>query len=117
SAWLPRCLLALVAGWLLCPSAVDAARRTHYFETIGSADGLAQNTVHAIMRDERGFVWVATQGGLHRYDGYGFELFQHQPANVDSLTENFLTALAPGRDGWIWIGTNSSFLVALDLDN
>jgi len=118
AAWVPRSLVALIAlAVLLCaPWGIsDAARRTHYFEAIGSAEGLAQNTVHALLRDPRGFVWVATQGGLHRYDGYGFELFQNDPANPASLPENFITALANGPDGWIWVGTNSSFLAALDL--
>ncbi len=116
AAWSPCRWAALAVAALLCLVGTgEAAQRSHYFETIGSADGLAQNTVHALLRDPRGFVWVATQGGLHRYDGYGFTLFQHDPTDTGSLPENFLTALAPGGDGWIWVGTNSNFVAALDL--
>jgi diguanylate cyclase (GGDEF)-like protein/PAS domain S-box-containing protein len=106
-------LLLVLAALLAMP--VQAARRSHYVEQISSAQGLAQNTVHALVRDHRGFVWAATQGGLHRYDGYGFELFQHDPANENSLPENFVTALAATDNGLLWVGTSTSFLAVLDL--
>jgi diguanylate cyclase (GGDEF)-like protein/PAS domain S-box-containing protein len=113
-----RCLAALLlGGWLLFAAGAEAARRSHYFESISSAQGLAQNTVQSLLRDQRGFAWVATQGGLHRYDGHDFELFQHDPDDPQSLPENFITALAPGPAGWIWVGTNTSFLAAIDIDS
>ena len=97
------------------PEPADAARRDHLFRHISSAQGLAQNTVHALIQDPAGFVWVATQGGLHRYDGYQFELFQHDPGDPTSLPESFITALAITDDRYLWIGTNSLFLARLDL--
>jgi diguanylate cyclase (GGDEF)-like protein/PAS domain S-box-containing protein len=113
----PRWLSALAAILLLAALPAEADRRSHFFETISSADGLAQNTVHAFVRDARGFVWVATQGGLHRYDGYGFELFQHDPGDPASLPENLITALASDPQGRLWVGTYSSFLAAIDLSS
>ncbi|HMB98713.1 MAG TPA: hypothetical protein VKM36_09535, partial [Balneolaceae bacterium] len=38
------------------------------FENIGLADGMAQASANTIMQDSKGFLWIATQGGLHRYD-------------------------------------------------
>ncbi|MBD8527492.1 EAL domain-containing protein [Pseudomarimonas arenosa] len=93
----------------------QAVRRDYFFESISSQQGLAQNTVHAMLRDGQGFVWVATQGGLHRYDGYQFELFQHDPNDQTSLPASFVTALALGEQDVLWIGFNAHFLARLDL--
>jgi diguanylate cyclase (GGDEF)-like protein/PAS domain S-box-containing protein len=103
-------LLALALG-----GGAEAARRDFYFQHISSREGLAQNSIHAILQDDTGFIWVATQGGLHRYDGYGFTLFQHEPADPGSLPESFVTALALGPGQQLWVGSNARFLARLDL--
>ena len=61
------------------PCRADAAERAYYFERASTDDVLAQNTVNALLQDRAGFVWIATQGGLHRHDGYGFVLLQRDP--------------------------------------
>ncbi|GIX34921.1 MAG: diguanylate cyclase [Lysobacteraceae bacterium] len=107
--------LVLLLQLLLLPAGTaEAARRDHVFRHLGSADGLAQNTILGLAQDRFGFVWVATQGGLHRYDGYRFDRFEHDPADPESLPENFVTALATDPDGQLWVGTNSRFVARLD---
>jgi diguanylate cyclase (GGDEF)-like protein/PAS domain S-box-containing protein len=102
---------------LLLVGAALAARRDHVFRHLSSREGLAQNTIHALLQDSAGFVWIATQGGLHRYDGYHFELFQHDPTDAASLPESFITALALDGEHSLWVGGNSYFLARLDLRN
>jgi diguanylate cyclase (GGDEF)-like protein/PAS domain S-box-containing protein len=108
----------LIAGLALLLGAgaqrADAARRELYFQAIGSEQGLAQNTVNALLQDRQGFVWVATQGGLHRYDGYAFRVFQHRAGEADSLPESFVTALAQDDRGLLWVGTNTHFVTPFD---
>jgi ligand-binding sensor domain-containing protein len=41
-------------------------------KTYTTADGLAHNSVHRIVRDSRGFLWFTTAEGLSRFDGYSF---------------------------------------------
>ena len=105
----------MLIGLLLAASPAGALRRDHYFQSISSADGLAQNTVPAMLQDDQGFVWIATQGGLHRYDGYEFLRFQHDPADAGSLPESFLTTIAHGRRSSLWLGMNAHFIARLDL--
>lgn len=107
---------ALVCGWVGMASRADAARREYYFQSIGSEQGLAQNTVNALLQDRDGLVWVATQGGLHRYDGYSFNVFQHQPGDATSLPESFVTALAQDDRGRLWVGTNTHHVAGFDPD-
>src|SRR5574342_98614 len=46
------------------------------FESLGLEDGLSQSTVLAILQDQFGFLWIGTEDGLNRYDGYTFQVFR-----------------------------------------
>ena len=106
-------LLALLC--LLLPVLAQGARQDYHFRVIDSRSGLAQNTINALLHDSRGFVWIGTEGGLHRYDGYGLRLFLHDPDDPTSLPESFITALAEDDAGRLWVGTNTRFLASIDL--
>lgn len=100
----------------LCMAAsVQAAERDYYFARAGDAHGLAQKTVTALLQDEDGFIWVGTQGGLHRYDGQRFALYRQDPRDPRSLPDSFVTALAQDRNHGLWIGTYSQYLARMDL--
>ncbi|MEG3191750.1 EAL domain-containing protein [Lysobacter sp. D1-1-M9] len=100
--------------WLTPVAETGAATRDFYFTQLGSDHGLAQNTVTALAQDPQGFVWVGTQGGLHRYDGQRYTLFRHDPRDPTSLPDSYITALAFDRDA-LWIGTYSEYVARLDL--
>jgi len=110
------CLIALLAGLLAgIPHDAAALTRGYYFERIGSDRGLGQNTVNAMAQDAQGFVWVATQGGLHRYDGQRYVQFRHDPRDPASLPDSYVTALAPEGDHLLWVGSYSQYVSRLDL--
>ncbi|HET9483449.1 MAG TPA: two-component regulator propeller domain-containing protein, partial [Xanthomonadales bacterium] len=95
-------LLALCA----VATSVAALERAYYVERVSAAEDLAQNTVNALLQDRTGFLWIGTQGGLHRFDGYHFVPFQHDPEDPNSLADSFVTALAADDKGRLWVGTN-----------
>ncbi len=71
------------------------------------SDGLSHNTVHCLLQDRHGYMWVGTQYGLSRYDGYRFEAIA---SSVDQeIQENFsgkkISALYEDRSGNLWVGT------------
>jgi diguanylate cyclase (GGDEF)-like protein/PAS domain S-box-containing protein len=107
--------VGFLLGLLLLPLCAYGARQDYHFRVIDSRTGLAQNSVNALHQDSRGFVWIATEGGLHRYDGYHLRLFLHDPDDPGSLPETFITALAEDDRGRLWIGTNTRFLASIDL--
>lgn len=110
-----RGLLCLLL--LICARQAGAYERDFYFQHLDSDKGLAQNSVSVVAQDSRGFIWIATQGGLHRYDGYTLLRFQHNPDRADSLPDNLVTALADAGDGKLWVGSNSGGLVLFDPDH
>jgi diguanylate cyclase (GGDEF)-like protein/PAS domain S-box-containing protein len=89
----------------------QALRRDFYFRTIGTEQGLAQNTVSAFLQDKDGYLWVGTDSGLQQYDGYGFTTYAHASEDPASLPEGPISSLAEDADGNLWIGTLGSGLV------
>lgn len=75
------------------------------FAHYSSKNGLPQNSVLAIFQDNTGFIWMGTDDGLARYDGYQFEIFRHLPGNSTTIHNNVIRAIIADPLGHIWIGT------------
>ena len=84
------------------------------FRHLRIEDGLAQSSVQAIVQDAQGYMWLGSQDGLQRYDGYEFLTFRHDPSDPGSLSDNTINALALGRDGALWVGSSVGGLDRLD---
>ncbi|MEX2332762.1 MAG: two-component regulator propeller domain-containing protein [Pseudohongiella sp.] len=82
-----------------------------FFEHLTVTDGLSQNSVHAIVQDHQGYLWLATQDGLNRYDGYDFVVYRHQSdAGSDDearvkLSNSTVWSLYEDSKGTLWAGT------------
>ncbi|MDI9237533.1 EAL domain-containing protein [Lysobacter sp. LF1] len=112
--------IARVAGPVLAvvlamAAPASAATRDFYFSSLGSERGLTQNTVTALAQDSEGYVWVATQGGLHRYDGQRYLPYRNNPRDPGSLPDSNVTAIALEGGRALWVGTYSEYLSRLDL--
>jgi ligand-binding sensor domain-containing protein/signal transduction histidine kinase len=105
-------LLFLCTGAVAQSVELDSVR----FKNFSIGDGLSQVTVRAIAQDDAGFIWLGTQDGLNRYDGYRFESFYAGSAAQFALSDSHILALAndSARDG-MWIGTQAGGLNFLDL--
>jgi signal transduction histidine kinase/ligand-binding sensor domain-containing protein/DNA-binding response OmpR family regulator len=77
------------------------------FTNFSSKDGLAQNTVNDIIQDSNGFIWVGTNGGLSRFDGYEFLNFRMDFGDTTSLMEDVVPTLFIDSKNNFWIGTNA----------
>lgn len=84
------------------------------FQRLTIDDGLAQNSVVAVLQDRDGFMWMATEDGLHRYDGYSFRIYRNDPDDPASLSENNIYSLFESRDGALWVGTYNGGVNRLD---
>ncbi|MEL7531025.1 MAG: two-component regulator propeller domain-containing protein, partial [Bacteroidota bacterium] len=70
------------------------------------ADGLSQSSVHCLMQDQQGFIWIGTEDGLNRFDGSNFRVFK-QADNQSSLPHNWVNYLYEDRQQYIWVGTQN----------
>ncbi len=76
-----------------------------YFRSYSIENGLSQNTIYSIVQDKKGFIWLATQNGLNRFDGYSFKTWYHEHENSNSLISDFINSLAVDQYNNIWIAT------------
>ena len=98
--WLLVACLGFSSTGLAAPAPVDVRFRTYSTEA-----GLSQVSATDILEDRHGFLWIGTQDGLNRFDGYGFQVWRHRAADSASLGDNYVLALAEDRDGGIWAAT------------
>ena len=95
-------------------SNIAAQERLARFQHIDPSKSFANRAILAVTQDEHGYLWFASLfGGLARYDGYEFKIYQHDPLDPNSLPTNEVHSLFAGREGQIWIGTDDG-LVRLD---
>lgn len=72
-----------------------------YFRHFGVEQGLPSSEVHDILQDRNGFIWIATDRGVSKYDGYSF----HNFSSAYGLTDNTVFYLTEDTTGNIWCGT------------
>ncbi len=84
------------------------------FEHLTIDDGLSQNAGLALLQDRQGYLWIGTQDGLNRYDGYTITQFKHDPDNPQTISANSIIALYEDREGFLWVGTWGGGLNRLD---
>ena len=75
-------------------------------------DGLPQQTVQAVAQTPDGFLWIGTTGGLLRFDGSRFVLFDRN--TTPAFQENSVFSLMTARDGTLWIGSEGGGLLHLE---
>ena len=94
--------LASVPGMALDPRKAI----TQYIQTAWNTNaGLPESSVHSIAQTKDGYLWLATEQGLARFDGVRFTAFNRRDSK--SIPSDYVTTLLAGRDGSLWIGTDS----------
>jgi ligand-binding sensor domain-containing protein len=73
------------------------------FKTYTSKDGLVHNYTKKCLADSKGFLWIITQHGLSRFDGFAFKNFEHSFSDTASLPENDLEDIAIDNKDNIWL--------------
>ncbi|HXG65898.1 MAG TPA: two-component regulator propeller domain-containing protein, partial [Blastocatellia bacterium] len=77
-----------------------------YLQTVWTTEeGLPQNSVNAILQTRDGYLWLGTFGGLARFDGVKFTIFNS--GNTPGLKSNRILSLCEGRDGTLWLGAET----------
>lgn len=86
-----------------------------HFRSITIDQGLPHNFTQSIVKDQAGFVWIATNNGLARFDGYTFKTYFPDDSRSYSLTHSNLKLLFPDSKGNIWISISSGGINKFDL--
>ncbi|OOQ57050.1 two-component regulator propeller domain-containing protein [Mucilaginibacter pedocola] len=97
--------------FVLLYTRVSAQKDTYEFSRLDITNGLSDNQVNAIYKDEKGFMWFGTTSGLNRYDGSKFKIFKRDNSNPNSLVENHVMRIEGGPDHKMWVFTHNSISV------
>lgn len=101
-------LLALSPPFLSA-SAPDRALPAYAERTWGMQDGLPEQVVQAFAQTSDRYLWIGTTGGLLRFDGARFVLYNRE--NTPAFADNNIFCLMVSRDNTLWIGTEGGGLI------
>jgi signal transduction histidine kinase/ligand-binding sensor domain-containing protein/CheY-like chemotaxis protein len=112
-----KCLLAVRFLGLFAWATVFAAEQNIPFVRLSVEQGLSQIVVNSIVQDRTGFLWIGTQEGLNRFDGYEFTSFVPAAGEDASELQGWIETLLVAADGALWVGTKGKGLIRMDLVN
>lgn len=67
--------------------------------------GLSSTKISSITQDHQGFIWIGTEDGLNKFDGYQFQVYKKTQEDTLSLASNHITSLFTDSNNRLWIGT------------
>lgn len=86
-------------------AAIFAQHDFYQFDALDIKNGLSNNQINAIYKDEKGFVWFGTMAGLNRYDGYSFKTFRHRIGDSSSIADDYVTQINEAPDHNLFVLT------------
>ncbi len=99
-------LPAIILSW---PGHQSAAGESSILQArqYSTLEGLSNNEITGIIQDNTGYIWIGTQNGLNRFNGYYFDIFRMDAPGKNNLPGSNITALFLDDSGRLWAGTES----------
>ena len=104
-----RLILALLL--MMASIYANADKPDLKFRRLDTRNGLSNSQVNCILKDSKGFVWIGTQYGLNRYDGYRFREFHSNIKDSTALLSDYVDNLFEDVDGRIWVQQELKYCV------
>ena len=82
-----------------------AFSRQFSFLTYSIEQGLSQSVVNCIIQDSKGFIWIGTQHGLNKFDGFTFQAYTFNPLDTTSISNNWIFSIDEDKNGNLWVAT------------
>ena len=98
-------ILVCIFSCLKISTSYANIRESFNFKNITIEDGLSQSTVETIYQDSKGYIWIGTNDGLDRYNGYEFKHYKHDKYDKNSIANNYIVDIIEDKNGYIWVST------------
>jgi signal transduction histidine kinase/streptogramin lyase len=100
-------IFVLAFVFLVCGN-IQARTNTGYpeeifFHSLTNNDGLSQGTINCIAQDNQGFIWIATDDGLNRYDGYNIRVYRNVFGDKNTISSSQIQQLLFDKNNKLWI--------------
>src|SRR5210317_714921 len=101
--------LAFIIVWVpqLVSSQILLEPQILHANLLGQEHGLLQLNVKSMAQDKLGFLWVGTEDGLHRFNGYEFKPYLHDPNDSTSISDDHIRGLL-FRNDKLWMASNTN---------
>lgn len=112
--------LSKITGILIMLYTLFRADYTHAnnlpleFKHYTISDGLSISYVKEIIRDKKGYLWIATSNGLNKFDGYDFKIYKNNHSDKNSINDNDIQCIYEDSKGNIWIGLQNGIFSKYD---
>ena len=73
-------------------------------------DGLSNSHINNIFQDSKGYIWISTENGLNKFNGYDFEVYLSDPNDSASIQANYVTCVYEDSRGLFWVGTSNGLI-------
>ena len=87
------------------------------FQHITAENGLPHPATTAVIEDGDGFLWIGTENGLVRWDGYRVRVYRPERGKSDALPDNYVQSLHVDGKGRLWVGTSGGGLARYERDS
>lgn len=74
-------------------------------------ENLSSSLINQIYQDKRGFIWIATENGLNKFDGMKFSTYKHIPEDESSLKNDYVRTVFEDSSGNFWIGCIDGLMI------
>ncbi len=98
-----KTLLPLSLALVLSTASVHSQQGVLTFESLSVEEGMP-TAVWSILQDRTGYLWFGSYSGLHRYDGYSFLSYKHDPDDTSSVDRN-VDPVYEDKKGGLWAGS------------
>ena len=95
-----RRIVSFIIGLFAVLLQVQAQMGHFYF-----SERFTSGLVNKVCQDQYGYIWVGTEYGLNRFDGYRFTPFLHHQNAPGTLGNNDISSMYCDKEGRLWIGT------------
>ncbi|MGB5894080.1 MAG: two-component regulator propeller domain-containing protein, partial [Ignavibacteriaceae bacterium] len=79
------------------------AQSNYHFKIFADVEKLSNNQVTDFFQDSYGFMWIATEDGLNRYDGRNVKIYKNVQGDVESLPDNATMQVIEDENKDIWV--------------
>jgi signal transduction histidine kinase/ligand-binding sensor domain-containing protein/CheY-like chemotaxis protein/HPt (histidine-containing phosphotransfer) domain-containing protein len=111
---LVACVAVAALSSVAAAAAPVPAVRPMYFEHLTMRDGLSMSTINSILQDSQGYIWLATEAGLNRYDGYTVRQFRRERGNAHGLASDYIWSMAEDSHSDLWLATDGGGVARWD---
>lgn len=105
-------------GWMVVAAMAQAVAsrvpETPQFRRIGTEQGLPSSRINGLAQDRAGYLWIATDDGIARFDGLSMRVWRHNPGIVGGMPDNLVNTLHIDREDRVWMSFGKSGVGVID---